>query len=122
MPRGIPKNRPTPKVKDPSSFDVKRVVEWTGGKSITDTVKLYKSKAALFTLDREIKRLKGFEMTTNWSLYDEDSGELLASKFPETPKQKAMRLYKELGNYAEVARQMGLHPTTIRTWCKEESK
>ena len=121
MPRGIPKSKPAPKVKDPKTVNLKRVVTWTGGSTIEDTCSVFLNKSALFTFDRGIKRLKGFEMVSNWTLYDADTNEVLASKYPETPKQKALRLYEELGNYAEVARQMGLHPTTIRTWCKEET-
>ena len=122
MPRGIPKSKPIPKVKDPKTVNLKRVVKWTGGSTIEDTCSVFLSKSALFTLDREIKRLKGFEMVSDWTLYNADTNEVLASKYSETPKQKALRLYKELGNYAEVARQMELHPTTIRTWCKEKTK
>jgi len=120
MPRGIPKTT-VPKVKDPKTVNLRRVVKWTGGSTIEDTCSVFLGKSALFTLDREIKRLKGFEMVSDWTLYNADTNEVLASKYPETPKQKALRLYKELGSYAQVARQMELHPTTIRTWCKEKT-
>ena len=82
MPRGIPKSKPAPKVKDPKTVNLKRVVTWTGGSTIEDTCSVFLNKSALFTLDREIKRLKGFEMVSNWTLYDADTNEVLASKYP----------------------------------------
>ena len=118
MSQGIPKNKSTPVVKEPRNIKLRRVIEWMGGVTITDVHDVYLSKSALFTLDREIKGLKELTMTSNWWLYDDETNELLASKHPETTEEKAIRLYKEIGNYAEVARQLRVHPTTIRTWCK----
>lgn len=33
-------------------------------------------------------------------------------------QKKAKELYEEYNNYAKVARELGVHPTTIRTWLK----
>jgi len=101
---------------------MRREVTWISGKTIIDKLTYFDSKQAYMNLNNEVKHLKGLSMTTNWFLYNDETGELLASKHPETPKSKAIRLYGELGNYAEVARQMDLHPTTIRTWCKEKAE
>ena len=34
-------------------------------------------------------------------------------------KTKAKELYESYKNYAKVAKELGLHPTTIRTWLKK---
>lgn len=95
-------------------------VEWNNGEVVETKAPMYTGKSAYFTLQKEVEHLKRLTMTTNWSVYDDETGELLASKNPETNVQKAQRLYDTHKNYAKVARIMGYNPTTIRTWLKSK--
>lgn len=105
-----------------SDRTLRREVEWISGNKIVDKATYYQSKQAYINLDSEVRHLKRLTMTTNWSLYDDETGQLLASKFPETDEQKAIRLYSELQNYAAVARALGVHPTTARKWVNTGNK
>jgi len=98
---------------------IRREVEWVSGSKIIDKVECYKSKVAYINLENIIKHLKNLTMTTNWFLYDDITGELLASKFPETKQQQAKRLYKQFNSYAKVAKELGVHPTTAKKWVTE---
>jgi len=99
---------------------LRREVTWLGGTEIVDFVVYHKSKSAYINLESEIKHLKGLQMTTDWFLYDDESGELLASKRPLDKKLEAKNLYKKLQSYTKVAKELGIHPTTARTWIIQE--
>ena len=78
------------------------VVEWVG--------------ASQFTFVREDGQTRFCMFQGVWEIIKKRSSETLSK--PDL-KQKARDLYEEYQNYAAVARELGLHPTTIRTWLKK---
>ena len=80
-------------------------------------------------LDMLKKQLNSIKNATDWTVYD--GRERIAAKSvvatvareesTELLKQACRELYAEHGNYAKVAKLIGKHPTTVRSWLTEES-
>ena len=96
----IPKIGDTVKVTYPDSEETGSV-DWIG--------------ASQFTFVREDGLTRFCMFQGVWEVIKKSDSETLSK--PDL-KQKAKDLYEEYQNYAAVARELNLHPTTIRTWLK----
>jgi DNA invertase Pin-like site-specific DNA recombinase len=83
------------------------------------------TEGGMYSVERISKRMEDYNNVTNWKLVD-SKGNTISSKRNESEilkdddkEKKALALYEELGNYAKVARELGINPTTVRTWCKK---
>ena len=94
---------------------------WRGSKSepLRLEYELVYYPKGLFSLDSQVNYLKSFKHLEDWTIVDAKDNSILASKNPIDKKDLAIELYKEHNNYAKVARILDVHPTTVRTWCKE---
>jgi hypothetical protein len=101
-------------------------IKWLHGTWTENASFLCLAKNGWGSVESHVNHLTRLTSTSAWQLIVD--GEIIAEKVekpnavkPKTEdlKVQAKRLYKEHENYAKVAKIMGKHPTTIRTWCNE---
>lgn len=95
---------------------------WDNGFESVRVQPYYTGNLAFLTVEKAGRQQNRYNHVADWWIYDNDTGALLSSKFEESNEVKAKRLYEETKNYAEVARQMEVHPTTIRKWLQTGDK
>ena len=110
------------------SIEYTSVVTWKiGGKERTFETPIIVTASGVFAKDVVRKRLDSYRHVTRWLIKDAKGNVLMSSEGEAKPailnsenkEQEALALYNKLNNYAKVARELGIHPTTVRTWCKQ---
>lgn len=101
-------------------------IKWLSGDWSENTAYLSPAKQGWGSVESHVKHLKTLKATEDWQVIVEDK--IVAQKHekkvtskPKTEdlKEQAKVLYKKHGSYAKVAKLIGKHPTTVRTWCNE---
>ena len=100
-------------------------IKWIDGEWSEQDMFLSEAKKGWGSLTSHRQFLEGLKMATEWQVIQGE--EILDEKNTvpkEQPKQedlkaKAKELYEEHKSYAAVAKLIGKHPTTVRTWCNE---
>jgi len=89
------------KVTTPDNDDIEGIVNWMGVSQFTYVDDNHHTRFCMYTGVWDI--LKKYESAEKVNI-----------------KQVAADLYEEYQNYAAVARELDIHPTTVRTWLKSK--
>ena len=95
---------------------------WSNGFESVQVQPYYTGNLAALSVKKAGNQLNRYNNVVNWWIYDDKTNALLDAKFEESNEVKAKRLYEQTNNYAEVARLMEVHPTTVRKWIQQGDK